>query len=108
MEVGSRSCFFSTGYVITKIFSKIRLDITTTEEHYIIRMSFDFSFRTNVHLYFVIFWYFLAHILSYAHRSHKRLRQRKAVRTQSSRFGLDPCSVSHVACAQSFFFGGSG
>ena len=35
-------------------------------------------------------------------------RQRKAVRTRSSRLGLDPCSVSRVACAQSSFFGGSG
>ena len=38
MELGSRSCFF--GYITTKMFSKIHLDITTTTmQQYIIRIQ---------------------------------------------------------------------
>ena len=44
VELGSRSCFLGTTYIMMKIFSKIHLDITfTTEEHYIIRMLFGSS-----------------------------------------------------------------
>ena len=59
-------------------------------------------------------WCFVAHIsLCAAHRLHKGLHKRlgsqlrKAVRTQSSRFGHDPCSMSRcVACVHFFFSAG--
>ena len=42
VELGSRSCFLGTTYIMMKIFSKIHLDITfTTEEHYIISRDVD-------------------------------------------------------------------
>ena len=60
---------------------------------------------TEVYLYLLHSGTLFAQISSCAHRSHKRVRrsrQRKAVLTHSPRFGLDPCSVSGVACAQKF------
>ena len=56
---------------------------------------------------FVTFCHLLAHTCNVSTNAEEDgSRRRNAVRTQSSRFGLDPFSVSRVACAQTFFLAG--
>ena len=76
------------------------------------RLQQQYEYSTYAYPMLLKNWYFLARpsISWYLHRLHIRQggRQSKAVRTQSSRFGRDPCSVSRLACSHFCFFGGSG